>query len=52
MKLLKSDSIISLLSPDSDMTFNLEQGSNKIFISSDDGLFSARLKYRQKYVGV
>ena len=43
--------IISSLTPESDMTFNLEQGENEI-IYLTDGNTQATLSYRQKYIGV
>ena len=43
--------LISDLTPDSDMTFNLEIGNNDI-LYSDDNDYGAILKYRQKYIGV
>ena len=43
--------LISDLTPDSDMTFNLEVGNNDILYSDDNGN-GATLKFRQKYIGV
>ena len=43
--------IISDLSLDSDMTFNLEIGDNDILYFNDNGN-EATLKYRQRYIGV
>ena len=43
--------IIADLTPESDMTFNLEQGENEI-IYLTDGNTQATLSYRQKYIGV
>ena len=43
--------IIADLTPESDMTFNLERGSNEI-IYLTDGNTQATLSYRQKYIGV
>ena len=42
---------ISFLTPESDMTFNLEQGENEI-VYLTDGNTQATLSYRQKYIGV
>ena len=43
--------LISDLSQDSDMTFNLEIGNNDILYSTENNK-SATLKYRQRYIGV
>ena len=43
--------IIADLTPESDMTFNLEQGENEIIYLTDRNT-QATLTYRQKYVGV
>ena len=43
--------LISDLTSDSDMTFNLEVGNNDILYSDDNGN-GATLKFRQKYIGV
>ena len=43
--------LISDLTPDSDMIFNLEVGNNDILYSDDNGN-GATLKFRQKYIGV
>ena len=43
--------IIADLTPESDMTFNLEQGENEILYITD-GNTQATLTYRQKYIGV
>lgn len=45
------ENIIADLTPESDMTFNLEQGENEI-IYLTDGNTQATLSYRQKYIGV
>ena len=42
---------INTLSDDSDMTFNLQSGSNDVVISSEGSVFGT-LSYRQKYIGV
>ena len=43
--------IISQLTPQSDMTFNLEKGNNEIMFLTDSNS-NGVLKYRQKYIGV
>ncbi len=43
--------IISQLTPQSDMTFNLEKGNNEIMFLTDSNSKGV-LKYRQKYIGV
>ena len=47
-----TDNKIQYLSSDSDLNFNLATGENKIRLTKLDGNFSARIKYRQKYIGV
>ena len=48
----KGNNIISKLTGDSDMTFNLESGENIILCNKESGNFNCRLTYRQKYIGV
>lgn len=43
--------IISLMTSQSDMTFSLEKGNNKIKYMSESGV-GATITYRQKYIGV
>ena len=43
---------IQNISVDSDMNLNIEIGLNKFRIARDVGEFSAKIKYRQKYIGV
>lgn len=43
---------IENISADSDMSFNLKNGENVIFVSCIDGDFNCSLTYRQKYIGV
>lgn len=50
--LKEGDNEISKLSSDTDMTFYLKTGINKIRIQKEDGNFSCRISYRQKYIGV
>ena len=55
--ILKSDftlaeNLISKLTPDSDMTLNLEIGKNEILLSKSSGNLNGRIKFRQKYIGV
>jgi hypothetical protein len=45
------NNIISQLTPQSDMTFNLESGTNNV-VFSDDNFSEAVVTYRQKYIGV
>ena len=44
--------IIDRLTADSDMSFNLEPGDNKVQIYNVPRNITARLTYRQKYIGV
>ena len=44
--------IIDRLTADSDMSFNLEPGDNKVQIYNVPRNTTARLTYRQKYIGV
>ena len=46
------NNLISKLSPDSNMTFNLEEGINVILLSRQSGIVNGSLSYRQKYIGV
>ena len=43
---------ISTLTSDSDMGFGLKIGKNEILISKSSGILSARIRFRQKYIGV
>ena len=49
--LIQTQNLISDLTTDSDMTFNLEIGSNNLFFS-DNNNKTATLSFRQKYIGV
>ena len=49
--LMQTQNLISDLTTDSDMTFNLEKGINNIFFSDDNNKI-ATLSFRQKYIGV
>ena len=44
--------VIQNLSKDSDMGYKLEVGKNDIITLQNSGTVSARIKYRQKYIGV
>lgn len=46
------ENIINLISTDSDMNLTLEKGNNKIIVGGQNGSVSARLTYRNRYVGV
>ena len=49
--IIQKENVISQLTPQSDMTFNLETGVNGIsFLSENDA--TCTLKFRQKYIGV
>ena len=43
---------INYISRDSDLTFDLVQGENKLALMSDSGTVTATLTFRQKYIGV
>ena len=45
------ENLISQITSESDMTFNLETGNNQILYTNNNDK-SATLKYRQKYIGV
>lgn len=47
-----TQNIISDLTTDSDMIFNLELGENDILISKSAGNLNGKLSFRQKYIGV
>ena len=49
--LIQTDNLISDLTTDSDMTFNLEIGTNNLFFT-DNNNKTATLSFRQKYIGV
>ena len=49
--LIQTDNLISDLTTDSDMTFNLEIGTNNIFFT-DNNNKTATISFRQKYIGV
>ena len=50
---IKIENMIQHLSPDSDMTFNLQIGENKLRLQRlGNGYLQCRIKYRQKYIGV
>ena len=44
--------IIDHLTSDSDMTFNLKPGENKLLVYNTQRTFNTKLTYRQKYIGV
>ena len=52
LKFQIEENAINLLSTDSDMTFCLEKGVNKLQLFSQSGSVYATLFYRQKYLGV
>ena len=43
---------IQNISEDSDLSFNLGIGENRIRLTKGSGNFTAKIKYRQKYIGV
>jgi hypothetical protein len=47
-----SDSLISKITEDSNMSLSLIPGKNIILLSCEDGSLNAILTYRQKYLGV
>lgn len=47
-----SESLINLLSSDSDMTFELDKGENELVLSCERGSVFGKLRFRQKYIGV
>ena len=47
----ETENLISELTPNSDMTFNLEVGENQILISAK-GRLNVRISFRNKYIGV
>ena len=49
---LPDNNIIDRISSDSDMTFSLALGDNNILIYNTPRKIKAKLKYRQKYIGV
>lgn len=49
---VEQENIINKLSNDSDMSFNLVKGENKITLQSENEMFRANITYRQKYIGV
>jgi photosystem II stability/assembly factor-like uncharacterized protein len=51
LEVLKTENLISSLSVDSNMTFNIETGTNTLFFE-DENARVITLKYRQKYIGV
>ena len=52
--IIKEDgfNIINNLSSDSDLTFGLIKGQNRILINAEEGIINCIFKYRQKYIGV
>lgn len=48
----EEQSVISKLSSDSNLSFNLEPGENEILLSRFSGNINGTLTYRQKYLGV
>lgn len=46
------ESVINKISNNSDMGLSLKKGINEFFITADEGVFNARIKFRQKYIGV
>ena len=47
-----SENKIQMLSPDSDLNFNLDIGENTLRLAKSSGDLLVRMKYRQKYIGV
>jgi predicted phage tail component-like protein len=52
IKLTKGENIISSVTADSDISLALNVGVNDFAISTQEGEVNARIKYRQKYIGV
>lgn len=48
----EKDNLIDKLTANSDMSFSLEKGMNKILLERTTGEIKAIMKYRQKYIGV
>ena len=48
----KNENAIDKMSTDTDMSFNLSVGKNKIMVNYTSGSVIIRIKYRQKYLGV
>ena len=46
------ENLISMLSSNSDMSLSLEIGNNDFLISRSDGFLNAKVRFRQKYIGV
>jgi hypothetical protein len=46
------ENIIDRLTPDSDMTLSLEVGKNDFILSLTGGNATARIAYKQRYIGV
>ena len=44
--------LISSMSADSDISLNLEVGTNSLICSRSSGYGTVTIKYRQKYIGV
>ena len=47
----ENENLISILSDDSDISFNLDIGENKILLSAE-GSITGRIAYKNKYIGV
>ena len=52
IKLIKGENIISSVTSDSDISLSLGVGRNVFAIGTQLGNINARIKYRQKYIGV
>lgn len=52
LKLVKNENLISKLSTDSDMNFNLDVGENKLLLTYDEGYAEATITFNEKYIGV
>ena len=50
--LIGKTNVIQNITSDSDMNFGLKEGDNLLMLLGENGVFSALLKYRQKYIGV
>ena len=48
----ENNNIINLLTSDSDLNMQIENGSNNFVITAGDGYVGVKIKYRQKYIGV
>lgn len=50
--LIGKTNVIQNITSDSDMNFGLREGDNLLMLLGENGVFSALLKFRQKYIGV